>query len=122
MCVFSVSLSLSALCCVYQLGGILYIAMLIPLMATALVCLPFCTAMGMFVWNTLCCCCRSSRAIGRGGLRRGAVGMDGSRYAQRLKRVRGLLPVPLPTRAYAPAPTTSPAATPEAVPQASPVV
>ena len=46
------------LCGLMQLGGVLYWAIIIPLLAVVLLCLPMCTACGVFFYNTLCCCFR----------------------------------------------------------------
>lgn len=56
------------LCGLMQLGGLLYWAVIIPLLAIVLLCLPICTACGVFCYNTLCCCVRM-RALeaGAGG-------------------------------------------------------
>ena len=50
------------LCGLVQLGGILYVAMLIPLLMLAFTCVPILTACGVFCYSTLCCCLRSQTA------------------------------------------------------------
>lgn len=54
------------LCGLMQLGGLLYWAVIIPLLAIVLLCLPICTACGVFCYNTMCCCIRM-RALEAGG-------------------------------------------------------
>lgn len=54
------------LCGLMQLGGLLYWAVIIPLLAIVLLCLPICTACGVFCYNTFCCCVRM-RALEAGG-------------------------------------------------------
>ena len=44
-----------------QLGGILYLAIFIPLAAASLVCLPLCVSCGVFLMNTFCCFLRAPR-------------------------------------------------------------
>ena len=46
------------MCGLMQLGGLLYWAVIIPLLAIVLLCLPICTACGVFCYNTFCCCVR----------------------------------------------------------------
>ena len=51
------------LCGLMNLGGILYLSMLLPLFLAALVCVPFLSAFGVFIYATCCCCFRTTSGV-----------------------------------------------------------
>lgn len=100
------------LCGLMNLGGVLYLSMLLPLLLAALVCVPFLSACGVFLYATCCCCFRTTSSVAIAEVTAAAVeaGVAAPRlvpFVRRRSPLYASVGATTPEQQRAPSPTSS---------------